>query len=129
MKHRGIRRIDFDRSGRSLYHELSKHFHENRIPLDSNQDDIIVDMTQAYTNGVFNTLDGAVLESFLHYRYIPYTAITDGAVEQYAPAELGGDLQRTVMPLGYREELYARVLNKRDIKVDGDVDPIVSISP
>lgn len=129
LQHRGIRKIDFDRSAKSLYHELSKCFHENRIPLDSNQDDIIVDMTQAYTNGVFTTLDGAVLECFLHYRYIPYTAITENAVEQYYPVKLDGDLERTVLPVGYREQLYRWVFSGCHFKMDGDDEKIVSISP
>lgn len=72
--------------------------------MDSNEDDRIVDE----------------LETSLHYRYIPYTAISDGAVEKYAPVELGGDLERTVMPLGYREKLYERVLKKRDFKMAED---------
>lgn len=106
------------------------HFRENRIPRPTNQDDIIVDMTQAYTSGDFSTLAGAVLESFLHYRDIPYTAITDHAVEQYAPTELGGDLERKVMPSGYREVLYRRVLNRRNFEVaEDDGEPTVSMSP
>lgn len=109
--HREIRRVDFDRTSHTVYHELSKYFHENRLAADKNADNIVVDMTQDFKKGVFGTLDGAALECFLHYRHIPYTTIYNNVVEQYALIEPWGDLERTVMPADYRQELYDRLLN------------------
>lgn len=50
-----------------------------------------------------------MLESFLHYRHIPYTTIDNDIIEQYSPSEPWGNLEGTVMPPAYREELYNRL--------------------
>lgn len=121
IRHRQIRKIDFDRTSHNVYRELSKYFHENRIgSLDKNADSIIVDMTQDFKKGVFSTVDGAVLESFLHYRQVPYTAILDDFIEQYSPSEPWGNLERTVMPAAYRDEFYNRLF-EGTTGVDDDV--------
>lgn len=122
IRHRQIRKVDFNRTSHNVYHELSKYFHENRIgSLDKNADSIIVDMTQDFKKGVFSTVDGAVLESFLHYRHVPYTAILDDIIEQYSPSEPWGNPEHKVMPAAYREELYDRLFKGNA----GDDDDVV----
>lgn len=128
LKHRQVRRADFDHTGKRLYRELSKHFYENRIASGMNARSIIVDMTQDFKKGVFTPLDGAVLESFLHYRHIPYTAICDSVIEEYAPGKPGGDLECTIMPVGYRDQVYDTVLggagNMEDMENTVSMNPV-----
>lgn len=69
-------------------------------------------MTQDFKKVVFSKVDGAVLESFLHYRHMPYTTIDNDIIKQYAPSELCGNLEGTVMPPAYREELYNRLFGE-----------------
>lgn len=131
LKHRQVRRADFDHTGRRLYHELSKHFHENRIASDMDAKSIIVDMTQDFNKGVFTTLDGAVLESFLHYRHIPYTAISDNVIEEYTPGKPGGDLECTILPAGYRDQVNDTGLggDKDSAGDKEDMENTVSMNP
>lgn len=126
---RQIRRVDFDRASRNIYHELSKYFHENRIAGDKNADRIIVDMTQDFKKGVFGIAEGGVLESLLHYRHIPYTTIRDDTVEQFAPSKPWGNLEGTVMPPTYRQELYETLLEgPMDlVTVDGDTEKVTGV--
>lgn len=125
--HRQIRKIDFNRTIHNVYHELSKYSHENLIQsLDTNADDIIVDMTQDLKKGVYSTVDGAVLESFLHYRHVPYTAILDHVMELYSPSEPWGNLERTVMLATYRDD--DDVAEKKGYLKENLVEKLVSSS-
>lgn len=106
-----LRHEDVTRSGKHLYHILSKHCHQHNLK--GNRDELVVDTTPGNAQ-TFAVQDGAVLEAFLHFRLIAYTSVSKHGAIRFEAAGPGQPMVAVELPHGYQRKSWLdRVHNGR----------------